>query len=100
MNAKKRNILLITGIVVVVIIVVIIISGPFIMRPLRFEDRFNFDENSLREVTEYFENSTTDVLTEYCNIRMPQCGYYCRNVNPEHDFCDTLNYTMPERGFR
>jgi hypothetical protein len=103
MNLKKNKKFLITGLVAVVVIAAIIVSIPFIMRTLRFGSprpglMFNPDENALKEVSEYFGNSTTGTLTEYCTNNF-LCGYYCRNVNPEHDFCDALNYTIRERRF-
>ncbi len=24
---------------------------------------------------------------------MKSCGYYCRNINPEHEFCSQFNIT-------
>ncbi len=44
---------------------------------------------NLTEVSEIFENSNKEEITEYCREKIPQCMRYCRE-NPGNDICKEM----------
>lgn len=110
--------------VIVIVIAAVAVSALFLVRGLGprrfFGDRFpggngtqfpggdntrfpggnmTLDENKINEVSAVFENAETPGnITEYCNSHRIECGYYCRNVNPEHEYCNNLSYLRNREG--
>jgi hypothetical protein len=94
--------------VIVIVIVAVAVSALFLVRGLGprrfFGDKFlrgniTLDENKINEVSDVFENAeTSGNITEYCNSHRIECGYYCRNVNPEHEYCNNLSYLRNREG--
>jgi hypothetical protein len=49
------------------------------------------NESAINEVTRVFDNAgTTEEITEYCGGHVMECGYYCRNINLDHEFCSSF----------
>jgi hypothetical protein len=93
-------------IIAVVIIIAVILALFFIQGPRtrRFfmgfpRGNFTLDESQINEVSGAFEGfETSEDVTEYCNEHRMECGYYCRNVNPGHEYCSNLSYPMDRGG--
>ncbi len=94
--------------VVVIVIVSVAISALFLIQGFgirrflgdRFpKGNFTLDENKINEVSAVFENAeTSGNITEYCSIHRIECGYYCRNVNSENEYCNNLSYLRNREG--
>ncbi len=55
---------------------------------------FEMSEEDISQVKDTFESAeSTDDLSGYCDSNPMLCGYYCRSINPEHDFCGQFNLT-------
>jgi hypothetical protein len=87
-------------VIVAIVIIAVVILALFLITGLGMRRFFgggfprgNFtlddlDENQINEVSDVFENAeTSEIINEYCNEHMMECGYYCRNINPNHEFC-------------
>ncbi len=49
---------------------------------------FTLDGENISRVSGFFENAgSQEEVNEYCRERMFECMYYCRNVDPGHEFC-------------
>ncbi|VVB77651.1 Uncharacterised protein [uncultured archaeon] len=92
-------------IVIVLIIVAMGIIGYFYYKGnfnkrnnmQRFQGRnLQLNESQINEVTSFFE-STTDInqIESYCQQNRMNCFYYCRNINPNGEYCKQLNQTRP-----
>jgi hypothetical protein len=89
-------------VIIAVVIIIAVISVFFLLRGpgmRRFfgggfpRGNFTLDENRINEVSDVFENAeTSENVTEYCNSHRIECGYYCSNINPEHEYCSNLSY--------
>jgi hypothetical protein len=74
-------------IVIVAIIILAAISVFFVAGFGRFfagrfpgpRGNFTLDQSEIDEVSGIFEND-----------HRIQCGYYCRNVDPEHEYCSSF----------
>lgn len=78
---------------------IILVSGCVGSRPDMPERRFHgdivqMDNETLEEVRGVFETGDSQEIGEYCNQSMLSCGYYCRTINPEHEFCGQFNSTF------
>ncbi len=51
----------------------------------------NLTEEQISEMSAVFVNLDSEQLNEYCQEKRMECGYYCRMVNPEHEFCENIN---------
>jgi flagellar basal body-associated protein FliL len=103
----RTKLILVIAVIVVAMVAVVGLSF-FLMQGLgtrRFPDgrfpggnntRFppeniTLDENKIKEVSAVFENAETyENITEYCGSHRMECGYYCRNINPGHEFCNNF----------
>jgi hypothetical protein len=98
----KTKWIAVVGIVIVAVIALalFLIPGLGIRRFFFAFPRGNFtlDENQINEVSGVFENGTSEDVTEYCNEHRIECGYYCRNLNPEHEYCSNFNYPRNRGG--
>ena len=69
-------------------------SGPG-MPGGRFQrDFMGIDNATIEEARGVFENRGMPEIGEYCNRSRFTCGYYCRAINPEHEFCGQFNSTF------
>jgi hypothetical protein len=98
MKRKMKRNVLIAGTAATVAMVTAVFMATHFMRPFRFAGMQAPSDAAIAEVSEYFENSSSEGLAEYCQDNF-LCGYYCGNVNPGHAFCSSLNLTFPERNF-
>ncbi|KYK25041.1 hypothetical protein AYK26_02495 [Euryarchaeota archaeon SM23-78] len=71
----------------------------------RMNRNFTFDNESINQVTDFFENAQSqEEVSEYRAEHMMECGYYCREINPDNELCSFLpqrnrppgNWTRPE----
>ena len=93
-------------VVIIVIIILIIIGitagylyykGFFNNKQPRFpRQNFQLNESQINEVTSFFNSSpTSEQIQNYCNASRMNCFYYCRNINPENNYCKELvNFTQ------
>jgi flagellar basal body-associated protein FliL len=87
-------------VIVVVVIVAVAALGVFFVfgRPGRMffgrgfpMGNFTMGEENITRVTGIFENAGThEEITNYCNENRFECMYYCRNIDPGHEFCAGL----------
>jgi hypothetical protein len=99
---SRINILLFVIIGIIIIGIVSIIAYSYVFKnhpktprpnndngPVR-ED-FQFNETQIDEITLFF-NSTTDIdtINNYCNKNRQNCFYYCRDIDPNNEFCKQL----------
>lgn len=86
--------------VIAIVIVAVVVSALLLMQGFgtrRFTGNrfpggnFTLNESKINEVSAVFDNAETpDGITEYCNNHRMECGYYCRSINPDHEFCSNL----------
>jgi hypothetical protein len=54
-------------------------------------NNFQIDENTKSDIISFFDNtSDMNEITEYCDENRFYCMYYCREINPEHEICSTI----------
>lgn len=99
----KTKLIFIVAIVIVAVVILSLFLIPGLgMRRLLFGGfpggNFTLDENQINEVSGVFENAgTSEDIAEYCSEHRMECGYYCRNVNPDHEYCSNL-FDLRTRG--
>ena len=96
LNRQYKTIAFVAIIIIAVVILALFLIPGLGMRRFFFagfpRGNFTLDENQINEVSGVFENAeTSEDITEYCNEHRMECGYYCRNVNPEHKYCINLS---------
>src|SRR4030043_2458969 len=95
-----------TNTLLIVIVILLLISNLFFGYMFFFHkntpdfrgfQQMQLTDSQIKSVTSFFE-STSDInkITDYCNSNRAECFYYCRQVNPNHDFCSQL---MQRQGF-
>jgi hypothetical protein len=97
----KIIVIIIVVIAIAVILAVFLIPGLGMRRPLLGmfpRGNFTLDENQINEVSGVFDNRTSEDIAEYCNEHRMECVYYCRNLNPEHEYCSNLSYPRNRGG--
>ncbi|HTY44104.1 MAG TPA: hypothetical protein VMC80_02580 [Patescibacteria group bacterium] len=53
----------------------------------------NIGDATKSEITAFFDsNPSQDQVTSYCQQNMAYCFYYCRQVNPNYQYCSQLNF--------
>jgi hypothetical protein len=85
---------------------ILMVSGCTGTEPDRFNRRFpdglrppgnmsfEMSEENVSQVRQAFESAeSADELSGYCDANRMLCGYYCRTINPEHEFCSRFNLT-------
>jgi hypothetical protein len=91
----KTKWIAIIGIVIVAVVILAVFLIPRLgVRRFFFgfpRGNFTLNESKINEVSVVFENGTSEDVTEYCNEHRIECGYYCRNVNPEHEYCSNFS---------
>lgn len=64
-----------------------------------FEERrdMQMNEETKNKTISFFEHTTNlDEIKTYCEENRMNCAYYCREINSEHEICETL----PKQGER
>jgi hypothetical protein len=75
------------------------VAGYFIglkQSPNNFNNqRGNFqqlDEATISQITSFFENApTSEEVNSYCQQNQRYCIEYCRNINPNNEFCSNIS---------
>ncbi len=97
-----------TNTILIIAVVVLLMSNLFFGYMFFFHKnvpgpgfRGNFQQMQLTDeqiqsVTSFFEN-TPDIneITDHCNNNRMECFYYCRNINPNHEYCSQLMQGRP-----
>ena len=85
--------------ILIILIVVLIISNLFFGYMLFFhKNRPNFQgqnmqltDEQIQSVTSFFSSTTdTTKINDYCAQNRTECFYYCRQINPNNQFCSQL----------
>ncbi len=57
-------------------------------------------DEDMADVAEIFKSAGgLGEITSYCSDKLFLCGYYCRTIEPENDFCSQLDFRMDRRFF-
>ncbi|MBS3172533.1 hypothetical protein J4438_03060 [Candidatus Woesearchaeota archaeon] len=65
----------------------------YFSRPDNFGERPNFNlDDTVKNDTIYFFDSTSNIdeIRNYCEENRPNCGFYCMEINPNHEICSQM----------
>jgi len=94
-------------IIIATIIVGITIGAYFITKTKNTQRNFperpqNFQVNQKteEEIISFFNSaSDSQEIETYCKDNGMNCMYYCKNINPEDEYCTQMIENMPQRNF-
>ena len=101
-NKFNINLMKNTNTFIIVVLILLLISNLFFGYMFFFHksgpdfNRGNFQQMQLTDeqiqsITSLFEStSDTNEITDYCNNNRMECFYYCREINPNHEYCSQL----------
>lgn len=94
MNKQTKEIII--GLIIGLILGIII--GYFIHNSIARNflniKNFQLSESQINEIKSFFDsNPSQEEINNYCNTNRMNCMYYCRTINPDDEFCNSLNLT-------
>ncbi len=54
-------------------------------------NEFQIDDETKNSIISFFDSTEdTNEISDYCDANRMYCTYYCKDINPEHEICKTL----------
>jgi hypothetical protein len=100
---KKKWIIIAASIILLagIIFGALYFSGVFNHKRFGFpRQNFQLNESQISDINSFFSNnpSASDVQN-YCSTNRGYCFYYCRNLNPTSEICNSImNFSRPPQG--